>query len=207
VIDLTDIDYNGPVYVTWDTLPGTFMLVSEIVFVYDEEETSKPEPEIPEEPEIPVGERYNVPLDQWVVTGHKAGVTPATDANHGAMVAAAGVGQAALLHQGYIGVGEIDLSKYSKVIVYCGCDASRVTQGHYDANANNRIILTSADVSFTMSPTDDIIVAATTYTLHGWAPEAVVIDLSGIDYNGPVYITYDTLPGNFMLVSAIEFIS
>ena len=46
-----------------------------------------------------------------------------------------------------------------------------------------------------------------TYTLHGWTPEAVEIDLSGIDYNGPVFITYDTLPGTFMLVGAIEFIA
>jgi hypothetical protein len=34
----------------------------------------------------------------------------------------------------------------------------------------------------------------------------VEIDLSGIDYNGPVYVTYDTLEGTFMLVGAIEFI-
>ena len=160
-----------------------------------------------DEPEVPVVEDYNVPMDQWVVTGHKAGITPAGDATHGGMVAAGGLENGALLHQGYIGVGEIDLSKYSKVIVYCGCDASAVTQGHYDANANNRIILTSADASMTNSPSDEIIIAATTYTLHGWTPAAVEIDLTGIDYNGPVFITYDTLPGTFMLVSAIEFIA
>ena len=123
------------------------------------------------------------------------------------MVGAGGLENGALLHQGAVGVGEIDLSKYSKVIVYCGCDASGVTQGHYDANANNRIILTSADASMTNSPSDEIIIAATTYTLHGWTPAAVEIDLTGIDYNGPVFITYDTLPGTFMLVGAIEFIA
>ena len=149
---------------------------------------------------------YSVPMDQWTVSGHKAGVTPADDATHGDMVSAGGLENGALLHQGAIGLGEIDLSKYDKVIVYCGCDASGVTQGYYDVNANNRIILTKVDTDGTMSPADEIIIASATYTLHGWAPEAVEIDLSGIDYNGPVYVTYDTLPGTFMLVGAVEFI-
>ena len=72
---------------------------------------------------------------------------------------------------------------------------------------NNRIILSKADTHMTDSPAEEDIIAATTYTLHGWVPEAVVIDLTGIDYNGPVYITYDTLPGTFMLFSSIEFVS
>ena len=151
-------------------------------------------------------ENYNVPMESWTVSGHKAGVTPAGDATHGNMVSAGGLENGALLHQGAIGLGEIDLSKYDKVIVYCGCDASGVTQGYYDVNANNRIILTKVDTDGTMSPADEIIIASATYTLHGWAPEAVEIDLSGIDYNGPVYVTYDTLPGTFMLVGAVEFI-
>ena len=151
-------------------------------------------------------ENYNVPMENWIVSGHKAGVTPSTDATHGSMVTAGGLENGALLHQGSVGLGEIDLSKYDKVIVYCGCDASDVTQGHYDANANNRIILTTVDTDGTLSPAEENIIASTTYTLHGWAPEAVEIDLSGIDYNGPVFVSYDTLPGTFMLVGAIEFI-
>ena len=158
------------------------------------------------EPAAPRYDDYNVPMENWTVSGHKAGVTPAGDATHGNMVSAGGLENGALLHQGAIGLGEIDLSKYDKVIVYCGCDASGVTQGYYDVNANNRIILTKVDTDGTMSPADEIIIASATYTLHGWAPEAVEIDLSGIDYNGPVYVTYDTLPGTFMLVGAVEFI-
>ena len=146
-------------------------------------------------------------MDAWTVSGHKPGVTPAGDATHGGMVGAGGLENGALLHQGAVGVGEIDLSKYSKVIVYCGCDASAVTQGHYDANANNRIIISKVDSNMSNSPAEADIIASATYTLHGWTPEAVEIDLSGIDYNGPVFITYDTLPGTFMLVGAIEFIA
>ena len=152
-------------------------------------------------------ENYNVPMDQWTVSGHKAGITSSSDATHGDMISAGGLENGALLHQGAIGVGEIDLSKYSKVVVYCGCDASAITQNHYNNNAQNRIILSKVDTNGVNSPAEEDIIASATYTLHGWSPEAVVIDLSNIDYNGPVYITYDTLPGTFMLFGRIEFIS
>ena len=35
----------------------------------------------------------------------------------------------------------------------------------------------------------------------------VVDDLTAVDYNGPVFVTYDTLPGTFMLIGAIEFVA
>ena len=35
----------------------------------------------------------------------------------------------------------------------------------------------------------------------------VDIDLTGIDYNGPLYITWDSLSGTTMLFGSIEFIS
>ena len=149
---------------------------------------------------------YDVPMDTWTVSGHKAGVTSKDDATHGGMVAAGGLESGALIHQGAIGVGEIDLAKFDKVLVYCGCDASEVTQGHYDANATNRIIISKVDNDQTNAPAEEDIIASVTYTLHGWAPEAVEIDLSDIDYNGPVYFTYDTLPGTFMLFSEIVFV-
>ena len=145
---------------------------------------------------------YNVPTSDWTVTGHFEGVQ---DASH-PMVAAGGVAAGALLHQGYIGVGEIDLSKYSKVIVYFGIDASQVTIDLYNASANNRIMLTSADQAMTNSPTEDVILAGATYSELGWAVHAIEIDLTGVDYAGPVYVTYDTLPGTIMLISSVAFI-
>jgi hypothetical protein len=164
--------------------------------------------EIPEEPEIPVGESYNVPQDQWVVSGFNPYVVSRIDADdyEGAVLDAAGVESAALLHQGAIYVGELDLSKFSKVIIYNGTDAGPITQNHYNDNANNRFILSKVDTEWTMSPAEKDIIASATYSLHGWAVEPFVIDLTDIDYNGPVYVTWDTLPGTFMLVSEIVFV-
>ena len=168
----------------------------------EEPTTEEPTTEEPTEPAAPRYEDYEPSIHDWTVSGHRPAIQDSTDG----MVAAGGLEYGALLHQGAISLGEIDLSKYEKVIVYCGCDASDVTQGRYDANAMNRIIISKVDTHGVMSPNEEDIIASVTYTLHGWAPEAVEIDLSGIDYNGPVYVTYDTLPGTFMLVGAIEFI-
>ena len=136
------------------------------------------------------------------VTGHN---TQLNDASNG-MVAAGGVEYGALLHQGSVGVGEVDLSKYSKVVVMWGCDNSQVTIDHYNANANNRIMLLNAEMSMVMSPAAETVIAGGTYELKGWAVTAFEIDLTGIDYNGPVFVTYDTLEGTFMLVGEITFI-
>ena len=143
----------------------------------------------------------NVPTTDWTVTGHKTGIQDSSDG----MVAAGGVEFGALLHQGYISLGEINLAEMSKVVIYFGIDGSQVTIDRYDANPANRIILTSADQAMTMSPTEDVVLAANTYSELGWAVHAIEIDLTGVDYNGPVYVTYDTLPGTFMLISSVEF--
>jgi hypothetical protein len=81
-----------------------------------------------------------------------------------------------------------------------------VTQGHYDASANNRIMLVSANVNGT-TPAADTIIAGGTYELGGWAVKAFEIDLTGVDYNGPVFVAIDTLPGTFALFSSVEFIA
>ncbi len=160
-----------------------------------------------EMPEDTLVNSYVVPMDNWTVTGDKPGITSWTDPSHGSMIDAGLLTQGALLHKGAIGVGEIDLSKYSYAVVYCGCDASNVTRELYNASVNNRIILSRVDTNGIDSPAEEDIIAASTYTLHGWIPEAVIIDLTGIDYKGPVYITYDTLPGTFMLFGKIEFVA
>jgi len=143
----------------------------------------------------------NVPTSAWTVTGHREGVQDASDP----MVAAGGVEAGALLHQGYIALGDINLAEMSKVVIYFGVDGSQVTIDHYNANPANRIILTSADQAMTNSPTEDVVLASTTYTELGWAVHAIEIDLTGVDYAGPVFVTYDTLPGTFMLFSSVEF--
>ena len=163
--------------------------------------------EIPgNEPEAPV-ENYNVPQSAWTVSGHCPQIVGASGHANSPMVAAGGIESGALLHQGSIGVGEVDLSKYSKVVIKFGVDNSGVTMGHYDANANNRIMLVNADVNMVMSPNADQVIAGATYTPQGWALVEIEIDLTGVDYNGPVYVTYDTLPGTFMLFGSVEFVA
>ena len=151
-------------------------------------------------------ENLIVPQDKWTVSGHVAQIVPSEGHSHSAMVAAGGITSGALIHQGAVGLGDIDLSKYSKVIIYYGIDNSNVTIGHYDANANNRIMLSKVNNHLQNAPADADIIASTVYTLQGWALVTVEIDLTGINYNGPVFVSYDTLPGTFMLIGKVEFI-
>ena len=155
----------------------------------------------------PVIENYNVPQDAWTISGHCPQIVGKDGHANSPMVAAGGIDTGALLHQGSIGVGEINLANYSKVIVYIGIDNSEVTINAHAANATNRLMLTNSDVSMVMSPAADQVVASVDYTPCGWAVTAFEIDLTGVDYNGPVYVTYDTLPGTFMLIGSIEFIA
>ena len=148
----------------------------------------------------------DVPQSNWTVTGHSAEIVPAEGHGLSAMVAAGGITSGALLHQGYIGIGEYDLAQFSKIIVYMGIDNSQVTIDHANNNPANRIIVTSADQAMTNSPTEDIVLASVDYAPSGWALTAFEIDLTGVDYKGPVYITYDTLPGTFMLIGKIELV-
>ena len=150
-------------------------------------------------------ENYNVPQDLWTVTGHCPGIVGKEGHANSGMVAAGGVESGALIHQGAVSLGEIDLSKYDKAVIMWGCDNSPVTVGHYEQSANNRIMLVSADVSGT-APAEDTIIAGGTYELGGWAVQAFEIDLTEVDYNGPVYLCIDTLPGTFALFASVEFI-
>jgi hypothetical protein len=148
------------------------------------------------------GSYWNVPIDSWTVSGHNPHIQ---DTSNG-MVAAGGVEKGALLHQGAIGVGTVDLSKYSKVIIMWGCDNSQITVDHYNKNAHNRIMLTKVDTDGQMSPESKDIIAYANYNLGGWRVQAIEIDLSKVNYKGPVYITIDALPGTFALFSSIEFV-
>ena len=150
-------------------------------------------------------DNYNVPQDAWTVTGHCPGIVGKEGHANSGMVAAGGVESGALIHQGAVALGEIDLSKYSKVVIMWGCDNSDVTVGHYNNSANNRIMLVSADVNGT-APAEDTIIAGGTYELGGWAVQAFEIDLTEVNYNGPVYLCIDTLPGTFALFASVEFI-
>ena len=70
-----------------------------------------------------------------------------------------------------------------------------------------RFMVLSDVMDGVMSPAEETIVASTTYELHGWEVAAIEIDLTDVDYNGPVYIAVDALPGTFVLVSEIIFVA
>ncbi|MBQ5362732.1 MAG: hypothetical protein IIU63_05225 [Clostridia bacterium] len=160
-----------------------------------------------EYPEAAPVENYNVPQDAWTISGHCPQIVAKEGHANSPMVAAGGIDTGALLHQGSVGVGEINLANYSKAIVYIGIDNSPVTVNAHAANAANRLMLTNSDVSMVMSPEAGQIVASVDYTPCGWAITAFEIDLTGVDYNGPVFLTWDSLPGTFMLIGAIEFVA
>ena len=151
-------------------------------------------------------ENLVISQDKWTVSGHCAQIVHKEGHDNSPMVAAGGIESGALLHQGAVGIGEIDLSKYSKAIISYGIDNSPVTVGHYEANANNRIMLSKVDNHMSNAPAEEDIIASATYTLEGWSLVTIEIDLTEVDYNGPVFVTYDTLPGTFMLIGKIEFL-
>ncbi len=149
---------------------------------------------------------FTVPFEAWTVSGHSPQIVDQSQPNLYPIIQAGGIEQGALLHQGSVGIGEYDLSQYSKIIVYYGIDASQVTVDNYNANANNRIMITNTDTHMISSPEESAIVASAVYTLAGWQVMPIEIDLSDVDYNGPVFISYDTLPGTFMIIGSIVLV-
>ena len=149
---------------------------------------------------------FTVPFEAWTVSGHRPQIVDQSQPDVYPIIQAGGIEQGALLHQGSVGIGEYDLSQYSKIIVYYGIDASQVTVDHYNANANNRIMITNTDTNMISSPEESTIVASVAYTLAGWQVMPIEIDLTDVDYNGPVFISYDTLPGTFMIIGSIVLV-
>ena len=163
--------------------------------------------EIPEFeiPDVPPVVTESIPMESWTVTGHAAGLTSKDKEGIGGMVAAGGLDVGALLHQGSVGLGELDLSKYSKVIIKYGIDNGPTTIEKHTAKGTNRIMLTTADNNMTMTPGGDVL-AYVDYTPNGWSLMSIEIDLTAVDYNGNVFLTWDTLDGTFMLIGSVEFV-
>ena len=133
-------------------------------------------------------------------------VTPG-HATHGGMVGAGGVESAALLHQGSIALGEIDLSKYSAVVVTYGSDpgAKQGDVGTFMALTKNGAV-ENADSS---DKTDaEIIAQATMSNATGFwnVTRDVTIELD-TDYNGVVYLAQDMKDGNGIAITSIVFIA
>ena len=118
--------------------------------------------------------------------------------------------KAALIHQGSVGVGAVDLSKYSKVVIQYTTDASQPTYDLYNASGNQIYVL-NAQMHMVNSPDAATVITSATFALpelnQSWKMQTIEIDLSAIDYSGDVFIAWDTLAGSFMVIASVEFIA
>ena len=167
---------------------------------------------------------YSVDLTQCAVTGHCPHVW--NNANKDSLAASIGgdSGEAllacvnamqlmdyenvAVLYAGTISMGEIDLSKYTKVVITYTSDAGDATQANYAANGNNRVMLLSDTYTNDRSPADEsIIVASTDHVLayQSWGFVSATIDLTDVNTTTDLYLGVDFLPGCFWAVLSIEF--
>ena len=101
-----------------------------------------------------------------------------------------------LIYQGALHLGNIDLSKYSKVTITYSTSASPATVADYETT-KKRVMLTNADTKGDLSPFDEFIVASATYTIPAttWMLTTVEIDLTNVDYSGELYLTFDFTEG------------
>lgn len=129
----------------------------------------------------------------------------------GTFEAAGYTGNIARLGYGaYINIGEIDLSKYSKVTIMYGCDGSSVTESAFADSSSLAIGLKSTASSYGQETDDDFNgdIAHTDMVLGAdWAAgqRAAVIDLSEIDYNGVVYVTVHNPRGTEIVITSVVF--
>ena len=115
------------------------------------------------------------------------------------------------LHYGSINLGEMDLSKYSKVtITYSTPDDATVPTASAEYNMTGKRVLllnapSAAEDTFEYLPEESAIITSTQYELSpaSLIPTTVEIDLSEITYNGDVYLTFDFRdPNNGVAVNA-----
>ena len=113
-----------------------------------------------------------------------------------------------VVHYGSINLGEVDLSKYSKVTVTYATPVGSDSAGgdfatQYEATAKRVMLLnTASDIqdgsAFEYLPAESAIIASAQYSMSATnlALTTVEIDLSAIDYNGQTYLTFDFRDAN-----------
>ena len=103
------------------------------------------------------------------------------------------------LHYGSINLGEIDLSRYSKVIVtYATPDDATVpgASDQYNKTGKRVLLLNAPSASqgtFEYLPEESAIITSTQYEMSpaSLTTTTVEIDLTNVTYNGTVYLTFD----------------
>jgi hypothetical protein len=198
VVDLSEVTYNGAVYVTMHNPEGTTIAISGIKFIGAEKTA---EPEAPVEPEAPAVENLTIDL---------TAVTPETGANFVPSWTDAGFNAPIIQMMNWgsaIKLGEIDLSKYSAVVVTYGSDpgAKQGDIGTFMALTKNGAV-ENADSS---DKTDaEIIGQATMSNATGfWNVTRDVTIEFDTDYNGVVYLAQDMKDGNGIAIASIVFIA
>jgi hypothetical protein len=105
-------------------------------------------------------------------------------------------------------LGELDLSKYEKVIITYGSDKGAMLG---DLGGTVYLTSTGAIVDKKNNPIDYTELASATLSNPegNWAAgnRTVEISLADVNYNGPVYLTYNVPEKQGMVVSAITFVA
>ena len=118
--------------------------------------------------------------------------------------------QLPLIFNGSFKMGNADLSKYSKAIVYFGIDASQNSQDAYKALASKNLIITSSSVAQDATPASGSIVASGQYDMPAlnasWTLVTCEIDLTNVNYSGNLYLYPQTPGGTFMLFHSMVLI-
>lgn len=161
--------------------------------------TEEPTTEAPVEPD----NSYRVDLGSVTVTGSYPNIYTGATALFPTTPAVSADAYVITLHYGSINLGEIDLSKYSKVTVtYAtaadGLIADSDFKNQYEATGQRVLLLNAPSEieggsAFELLPAEDAIVATAHYEISNSFMEimTVEIDLSAIDYNGPLYLSFD----------------
>ena len=156
-IDLSGIDYNGPVYVTYDTLPGTFMLVGAVEFIGGKIEADEPEVPASDNLVIDIANTTAVATDPaWIPNQALLGPHNSTNDTTGQIGAINQInnnflgetGYGNIIVGGYVSVGEIDLSKFTSVtLLVAGGGAGQTNEAWMtDAEGNK---LNAENATFT----------------------------------------------------------
>ena len=144
------------------------------------------------------------------ITGHMPVIVNAENQpNHYPMIAAAGLKSGAMIHQGSIYLGEFDLTKYEKVIIYFATDWSEGTQSGLAAAKEQGfgyLGLSAWDNNNVVNPDRSGFIGEPYTPDGGWVITAHELpNVAASGYSGPLYVSADFLGGQFIVIDRIEF--
>ena len=152
---------------------------------------------------VKVDNSLKVDLNATTVTGTYSTVYTGANATFNTTPAVGADEYLITLHYGTIHLGELDLSQYSKVTVTYGTAADGLIpdsnfSGEYAATQQRVLLLNAASATdatgvFELLPEDNAIVASAHYEISDsfMSVKTVEIDLSEVDHNGQLYLSFD----------------